>query len=303
MFKQEIEAMKKAIGGRVLQLTVVLLLWGVNLAVQSEEQVLWAGCGITKKAFMNELAEAYQAKTGHVIKMEGGGAARGIRDAVSGQSHFGGTCRIPLPETDSSELYAETYPIAWDALAVITHSSNEINNFSAEQIRAIYTGELTDWTQLGGKPGPIHLYVRKGSDSGVGYSIRQYIFDDDAVTFKTSPNYIMASSGPIEKAVESDPLAIAITGVSSARKRSLSIASYEDLQPSYENIKTGRYPLFRPLYLVVGSNSKSNSSAKAFIDFAKSEAGREILRRNGTVPYFDALHLMARTSTYGLNLR
>lgn len=271
-------------------------------AADNPDNVLtWAGCGITKKAFMAELAKAYENKTGVKVVLQGGGATRGIRETVALHMDLGGTCRMNLPGEDRSELHANLHPVAWDALVLITHKSNPVKNLTSDQVRDIYMGKTTDWKQLGGNPGPIHLYVRRGKISGVGYAIRQYLFQDSNIEFVTKPNYVMPSSGPLEKAVEVDTHGIAITGVSSARKRNVNILSMDGKSPTYNNVMYGKYGLYRPLYLV--TTPTPSPKVKDFISFAMSKEGRDIIRQNGTVPYKDAPNLMSKMLIYGFDVR
>ena len=267
--------------------------------IDESNTIRWAGCGITKKAFMSELASAYQEKTSVKVVLEGGGATRGIRDSVALKIDMGGSCRMPLPEFNNSELYSTVHPVAWDALAVITHPDNPINSFTTEQIKNIYLGKITNWKQLGWKDARLHLYVRKSKISGVGYAIRQYIFQDSSINFNTK--YKVPSSGPLEKAVERDPYAIAITGISSAKKRKVKIVQFDGRSPTYENVRSGNYGLYRPLYLVTGPSP--SRKVKDFISFATSTEGRGIIRDNGTVPYGDALNLMSKMVIYGFGVK
>ena len=259
----------------------------------------WAGCGITKKAFMAELAAAYEKKTGIHVDLAGGGATKGIRETADLKVDMGGTCRMTLPETDSRELHVTLHPVAWDALTVIAHKSNPVHNLSTEQIRDIYLGKITNWKQVSGPDQPIHLFVRQGHISGVGYAIRQYLFQDSSVDFASS--HVVPSSGPLEKAVETDPLAMGITGVSSARKRDVALVAIDGREPTVENVKNGSYGLYRPLYLV--SSASPSPSVKHFIEFAQSEEGRQVLRSNGTVPYMDAPKLMTKMLIYGFGMK
>jgi phosphate transport system substrate-binding protein len=261
--------------------------------------IRWAGCGITKKAFMAELAKAFEKETGIKVILEGGGATRGIRDTAALKVDMGGSCRMALPETERSELYAALHPVAWDALAIIAHKNNPVDNLTTQQIKDIYMGRIKNWKQVGGPDAPIHLYVRKGKISGVGYAIRQYIFQDSTAVFKTK--FVVKSSGPLEKAAEKDPLAMGITGVSSARKRNVKILSFDGRNPSYENVKSGQYGLYRPLYLVTGPTP--TKEVNDFITFALSDKGREIMRKNKTVPYMDAPHLMSKLLIYGFGVK
>jgi len=268
-------------------------------AKATENVIYWAGCGITKKAFMKELAAAYTKKTGVVVNLQGGGATRGIRDTAKGKLDIGGTCRMSLPGSDKTELYAALHPVAWDALAVIGHKSNPVNNLTTKQVKDIYTGKITNWKQVGGKNAPIKLYVRRGKISGVGYAIRQYVFKDGGMEFESK--YVVKSSGPLEKACEKDPYALGITGISSARKRNVKVLKFDGKSPSYENVKNGSYGLYRPLYLV--SSPKVSKLGKDFIKFATSDEGRQIIRENGTVPYRDAPKLLSKMLIYGFDVK
>ena len=267
--------------------------------VKDDNTILWAGCGITKKAFMAELAQAYEAKTGIKVELQGGGAARGIRDAAALKVDLGGSCRMSLPGVERSELHASLHPIAWDALAIIINKKNPVNNITTKQVKAMYLGKITNWSQLGGPDAPIHLYVRRGNYSGVGYTIRQYIFQDSSINFVT--DYVVKSSGPLEKAVEKDPFAVGITGISSARKRNVKIIGFDGKAPSYKNVREGNYGLYRPLYLV--TSPQPSERAKDFVAFARSEEGRKIMRVNQTVPYKDAPHLMSKMLIYGFGVK
>lgn len=286
----------------LLPLLGLLLLSPAAPAAGGQDNLItWAGCGITKKAFMKELAAAYTKKTGIQVKLSGGGATRGIRDAVKGKVMIGGSCRMTLPGADKSELYASLHPVAWDALAIIVNPQNPVKSLSMQQIRGIYTGKITNWKRVGGPDAPIHLYVRRGKISGVGYAIRQYVFQDSNMAFVTDPKYVVRSSGPLEKAVEKDPYAMGITGVSSARKRKVKIIGFDGKTPTYENVASGQYGLYRPLYLVTSPHP--SKEVKDFIAFATSEEGRRIIRDNGTVPYKDAPKLMSKMLIYGFDVK
>ena len=279
--------------------TLLIVNSTVNAVANDDNTIRWAGCGITKKAFMAELAKGYEKKTGVKVLLAGGGATRGIRDTSTMKIDMGGSCRMSLPETNRSELYASLHPVAWDALAIIVHKSNPLKNLSTRQIKDIYNGKISNWKELGGKDGPIKLYARQGNISGVGYAIRQYIFKDGGMEFRT--RYKVRSSGPLEKAVEKDPLAMGITGISSARKRNVKVIEFDGKQPTMDNLMAGKYQLYRPLYLV--TSPKPSKKVKEFISFAMSRDGRKIIRDNKTVPYRDAPNLMSKMLVYGFDVK
>jgi phosphate transport system substrate-binding protein len=266
---------------------------------KEDHMIRWAGCGITKKAFMAELAKAFETKTGIKVQLQGGGATRGIRDAAALKIDLGGSCRMNLPGVERSELYANLHPVAWDALAIIINKKNPLSNITTEQIKKIYLGQIKNWSEIGGSNAPIHLYTRRGKFSGVGYTIRQYVFQDSSTEFVS--DYVMKSSGPLEKGVEKDPLALGITGISSARKRNVKIIGFDGKTPTYENVQNGNYGLYRPLYLV--TSPKPSAEVKQFIEFAVSKEGRKIIRANKTVPYKDAPQLMSKMVIYGFGVK
>lgn len=283
----------------ILALSLGWSLTAFALGGPDNNTIHWAGCGITKKAFMAELAAGFEKKTGIKVVLQGGGATRGIRDTARLKIDMGGTCRMSLPDQDESEMHATLHPVAWDALAIIVHKSNPINNLSTRQVKDIFKGRITNWKQVGGKDAPIELFVRQGKISGVGYAIRQYLFENSDEDFVT--DHVVKSSGPLEKAVEKNANAIGITGVSSARKRNAKILAFDGKTPTYENVKDGKYGLYRPLYLV--TSPAPNKLVREFIEYAESEEGKQIMRDNKTVPYSDALNLMRKMLIYGFGVQ
>jgi phosphate transport system substrate-binding protein len=108
---------------------------------------------------------------------------------------------------------------------------------------------------------------------------REILFHDPNKKFTTSA--VFEDSGPMEKAIEKDKWAIGITGISSARKRNVKILDLEGIDTSKQNIASGKYLLYRPMYLV--TKEKPDSATAKFIEFAKSKDGQEIISQQGTV--------------------
>jgi phosphate transport system substrate-binding protein len=259
-------------------------------SAQAQETIKWTGCGISKKAFMTELAKAYTKKSGIKIKLSGGGATKGIRQAANGTVHIGGACRVTL-RNSPEERDAFQIPVAWDALVVFVNKNNPVNNITFRQLHQVYLGEITNWKQLGGNDAPIDLYVRRGKLSGVGRTLRELVFANYNQEFKSS--YVVKSSGPVEKGVLKNKNGIGISGYSSAKKRDLKLLKLDGKAPNYENIKNGSYALYRPLYLVIKRNNKT-SLVRDFIKYAVSREGQDIIRAQGTVPYAEAVHLVMK---------
>lgn len=273
---------------------LLVLVFGVFLlniqVVSAVETIQWAGCGITKKAFMKELAKAYTKKTGIKVKLSGGGATKGIRKAAKGTIDIGGACRVSL-ERHPEERDAYQIPVAWDALVAFVNKDNPVDNITFTQLRNVYLGKITNWKELGGKNAPIELFVRRGKMSGVGRTLRELVFANYNQEFKAT--YVVKSSGPVEKGVLKNKNGFGVSGISSAKKRDLKLLKLDGKAPTYENIKNGSYALYRPLYLVIKRGNKA-PLVRDFIKYAVSKEGQAIIRAQGTVPYAEALHLVMK---------
>ena len=276
----------------------VVLTVGVALAllalpiIQGEalgaEGLKWVGCGISKKAFMGPLAAAYEKTTGVKIKLEGGGATRGIVDVVEGKADLGGTCRHVLPRQE--ERGVKLIPLGWDALVVLVHPSNTVKNLNLDQLKDIYTGKTTNWKQVGGKDRRILVVARSGKISGVGRMFRELVFKNPEQEFTPAARIVEESAG-VEQEVEKDQGAIAVSGVSSAQKRAVKLLQVNGKAPTDENIKDGSYLLYRPLYLVV--KQQASDEVGKFVAFALSDAGQTVIAGEGTVNLKEGARLWA----------
>jgi phosphate transport system substrate-binding protein len=246
-------------------------------------ELTWTGCGITQKAFMDEIAEAYRQKTGINIRISGGGATKGIRAAAAGTSDLGGSCRDWLGGSKNKhplEAKAELIQVAWDALVVIVHPENPVNDISLLNLKKLYDGQITSWKELGGQDNKIALVTRSEVDSGVGHMLRYLIFNDQYYEIKAR-SFTVKSTGPLEKKISRTATAIGIDGISSAKKSAVKILSLDGVNPTKENIASGRYPLFRPIYIAIHVNPAEES--KGVIDFILSKEGQQIISEQGTV--------------------
>lgn len=289
---------------RIMKVGIVLivtLLGNPSVAAPAPKELLWTGCGISKLGFMQDLAAGYEKRYGVRINLEGGGATRGLRQVASGKSDLGGSCRLPIVIANNDGSYSveegerklKIIPLGWDSLVVIVHKDNTlIDTISRQQLRDILTGKITRWSELGANTSaPINLYVRNGKISGVGLSLRQQLFNNTHQDFRADATYL-PSSGKIEKAVEADPYALAVSGVSSSRHRNLKILRLDGVEASMENLKSGHYPLYRLLFLVAPSNLKERPEIRAFIEFALSAEGQMITMNAGTLPYHQGIRLI-----------
>src|SRR4030067_583488 len=216
----------KTVPKTLLTTAVSMLLSLVNMSSlmaaskPDSKKLSWAGCGISKAAFMSEMCAASEKKAVVKVDLVGGGATKGIRRVSNKEMDLGGTCRHVIekegsPMTHPDERRVQLTPVAWDALVVITHAENPGATISSEQLRKVYKGQITNWKELGGQDAPIELYVRKGKVSGVGRTLRELLFynyEEECVG-----KHVVDSTGPLERAMEKNPKGIGAPGASSAR--------------------------------------------------------------------------------------
>jgi phosphate transport system substrate-binding protein len=261
---------------------------GLEKSGAANGEITFTGCGIVKTAFMQEIGNAYEKKTGTKVIITGGGATKGIRFAAAEKADIGGGCRhtLNVPE----EKNAKGTRVAWDGLVVIVNPDNPVKNLTVNQLNQILTGKITNWSQVGGKNVEIQVLARTGKISGVGRMTRELIFGNPEMNY-TENAIIFPSTGPLETAVENNVDAIGISGASSARKRQVALLKIDGVEPSYENISSGKYPFFRPLYLFTAR--EAHSKAKALVSFVLSEEGQEVIKSQGTVTLKDGDGLLA----------
>ncbi len=264
------------------------------------KKIIWTGCGITKKAFMADIASAYEKKYGVIIDLKGGGATKGIRDTKSGVSHIGGTCRIPLHNREEESMLLKLILVAWDALVVIVHKDTPIEDIQKQELIDVLNGKLIYWNELSGWQGKedsqqeIDIFTRRSKISGVGYTLRKILFNDTGMEFSSTKSF--PSSGPLEKGIEKEKNSFAVTGISSARKRDVKILNLNGITPDYDTIKSGNYFMYRPLYLTYTSlyklSKNEKKEVKRFLKFIKSEEAAKIIKKNGVVPFKEGFHLV-----------
>ena len=177
---------------------------------------------------------------------------------------------------------AETV-LALDALSIVVSPSNRVRAISEEDISRIFSGEITDWEQLGDEPGPINLYVR-ASESGTAT-----VFDDLVMgpvgSQVSAQATIMPTDEAIAQAVLADPLGIGYTSYSTQRDaRALAIRGVCGIQTPVNDftIKTEEYPLTRRIYMY-RPQSLIPQPATDFVDFVKSNAAQDIVKRAGYI--------------------
>ena len=246
-------------------------------------------CHISKDAYITDMINAYREKNGIHIDVRAGNSTSAIRDVQIGVADIGGTSRYLIPN-EKRETGVKLLPVALDALAFIVHKDNPVESISQEQAKAIYTGRIRYWSELGGNDQKIEVYALKNKISGNGRTLRELLFSNTHKNFHT--HRVFDSIEVLEQSLTQNANAIAITGVSSAHIQDVKIVALNGVKPSVQNIKTGDYSLYRPLFLSYDPHSPNIESVKDFIRFVLSKTGQDVMRSNGVVPYREAMSLV-----------
>ena len=250
-----------------------------------------ASCHASKVAYVNDLVNDYQKVTGIQIYVHAGNSTSAIRDVHNGVVDIGATSRYLIPN-ELRDSGVELLPVAWDALTIIVHKDNPVESISLEQAKAVYTGKIRYWSELGGTDQKIEVYAHKNKISGNGHALRDLLFSNVDKTIHASRMF--DSSESLEQALLENPNAIAISSVSSAGLQDVKIIALDGVSPSVDTIKTGEYSLYRPLYLTYNPSSPNIESVKDFIQYVQSKSGRDLMRSNGVVPYREAMSLVMK---------
>ncbi len=175
------------------------------------------------------------------------------------------------------------------------HPSNEVENITADQLKQVLQQTITNWKELGGPDARIVVVTRRGKISGVGYSTRLLIMGDPEADYGEAV-VRFNSSRPVEKFVEKTPGAIAITGISSAKRREVKLLKIDGRAPTEKRITAGEYPYYRPLY--VAFKPGVDNRTDAFVEWLLDDAGQAIIEEQGTITLAQGVLLAERYQYY-----
>ena len=227
---------------------------------------------------LNDLAKYYEKKTGIKIFSKAGGCSAAREEIeVPDKLSVGAWC-CPVPNTFDDKVGIVRIPIAMDAIVVYVHPSNPINNITIKQLRAIYKGEITSWSQLGGADKPIVPLVRRHCED-LPEVFREKVVGDWGRYEETANWLEVKSIKKMIENVEKFPLAIGYESYVFGGKDSVKIVTVEGIAPNKENIRNMRYPFWRMLSLGVHKSHADDPAVKGFIKFTLGEEGQSILGR------------------------
>jgi phosphate transport system substrate-binding protein len=210
------------------------------------------------------------------ITVAGGGTGVGVQQAGEGLVEIGHTGRA-LTEAEVERFGLRSFPFAIDGVAVVFNPRNSVGEITAEQVRQIYAGAITNWKEVGGQDASIHLYTR---DEASG--TREVFWDKLLKKGNTVDTaHVVASNGAMKTSVGQDPHAIGYVSIGHL-DHTVKTPSLDGIEPSQENATSGAYPVIRTLFM--NTKGEPQGLTRAFIDYVQGPEGAEITRASGYIP-------------------
>ena len=227
---------------------------------------------------VNEMKSEFEAlNPGITIQYTGNGSSAGIKDTIAGSNNIGASSR-ELTEEEKAEGLTETQ-FAYDGIAIAVNPANEVQDVTLEQLQKIYSGEITNWKELGGKDAEIYVVSREES-SGTRSAFEELIKLEETDGL-TSSAAVSEGNGPVQLAVAKNENAIGYVSFAYIDD-TVKQLTVEGVEGTVENVKNSTYPLSRPFLFVV-KDGADNKTADEFLKFAVSEDGQKCVTDNNGI--------------------
>ena len=228
----------------------------------------------------NALTEKFMEKNPDVNATVGGNGSGEAPTAVDGGTAQIGLLSRELKESENPGNY-NVYQIGLDGITIVVNPENGVSELTVERIGKIYTGEITNWKELGGADLAIVANGREAASGtrGAFEEIVKVGGEDIVDRCKYANEY--NSTGALKQAVAGNPGAIGYVSLSSVDD-TVKAVTVEGVAPSEETVKDGSYKIQRPFIMITGKNA--DSVTKAFLEFVASEEGQQIILDDGVVP-------------------
>jgi phosphate transport system substrate-binding protein len=215
------------------------------------------------------------------VRVAGGGTGAGVMAMVAGDSDLAASSR-PLTADEVAAIHDRyqtlgvRFLLARDALSVYLHPSNPLTSLSSDELRRLFSGEIENWSELGGDARKVSVVIRPPT-SGSHRFFRDHVL-------RGSPYSASAAVAPrtddVLAMVAADPGAIGFGGL--AHGQDLVHCAIDGVRPTEENIRQGLYPLTR--YLVYYASAPPEGATRVFVDWCLGAEGQRIVREVGFVP-------------------
>ena len=251
-----------------------------------------SGCGGTKEEtagtvttdgstsmekVMGYLSESYmEENSGVKVTYNPTGSGSGIQAVEEGRCDIGLSSRN-LKDDEKAKGLTETI-VAIDGIAIIVNPQNTVEDLTVEQIGKIYTGEVSNWKDVGGQDAPIVIIGREAA-SGTRDGFESITKTKDKCKYSQE----LTSTGDVIQTVSSNPNAIGYASLA-AVKDTVKTLKVEGVEPTEETIQSGKYKIQRDFVFVTKSDKELSKTAKAFFDYATSKQADDLIVKAGAVP-------------------
>ena len=228
------------------------------------------------KSVIGALGESFQnANSGVTFTYNPTGSGSGIQAVSEGRCDIGLASR-GLKDDEKSSGLTETV-LAYDGIAVVVSPENPVSDLTIEQIADIYTGKITNWSEVGGNDAEIVLIGREAG-SGTRDGFESITGTEEACQYRQE----LTSTGDVIATVSQNPNAIGYASLS-AVKDTVKALSVGGVAPSEDTVKDGSYVIQRPFVLVTKDGVTLSPAAQAFFDYATSAEAAPIIAQAGAV--------------------
>lgn len=235
-----------------------------------------AGGSTSMKNVIAALTEGFaEVEPGVTVSYDPTGSGAGITGAADKTLDIGLSSRA-LKDDEKADVEGTT--IALDGIAIIVNNASKVENLTVDQLKQMFTGEITNWSEVGGDDGEIVLIGREaGSGTRDGF--------ESIVDVKDSCKYAqeLTATGAVISAVEANPLAIGYASLSAVGD-TVKMVTVGGVECSEETVKDGSYEVQRPFVFVTNKSVTLSEQAQAFFDFATSADAADLIRTAGAVP-------------------
>ena len=235
-----------------------------------------AGGSTSMKNVIAALTEGFaEVEPGVTVSYDPTGSGAGITGAADKTLDIGLSSRA-LKDDEKADVDGTT--IALDGIAIIVNNASKVEDLTVDQLKQMFTGEITNWSEVGGDDGEIVLIGREaGSGTRDGF--------ESIVDVKDSCKYAqeLTATGAVISAVEANPLAIGYASLSAVGD-TVKMVTVGGVECSEETVKDGSYEVQRPFVFVINKSVALSEQAQAFFDFATSADAADLIRTAGAVP-------------------
>ena len=235
-----------------------------------------AGGSTSMKNVIAALTEGFaEVEPGVTVSYDPTGSGAGITGAADKTLDIGLSSRA-LKDDEKADVDGTT--IALDGIAIIVNNASKVEDLTVDQLKQMFTGEITNWSEVGGDDGEIVLIGREaGSGTRDGF--------ESIVDVKDSCKYAqeLTATGAVISAVEANPLAIGYASLS-AVGGTVKMVTVGGVECSEDTVKDGSYEVQRPFVFVTNKSVALSEQAQAFFDFATSADAADLIRTAGAVP-------------------